>query len=114
MFYCNCTFMVLTIRVGFLFRFENRISRLFCRDSNLTILVSGPCLQGLCFHRCLSVHRGSVCQPPGQIPPPPGRHPPGQCMLGHGQQAGGMHPTGMHSSFFCILAFFFLVLWSVQ
>ena len=23
--------------------------------------------------------------------------PPGQCMLGYGQQAGGTHPTGMHS-----------------
>ena len=26
-----------------------------------------------------------------------GIHPPAQCMLGYGQQAGGMHPTGMHS-----------------
>ena len=25
------------------------------------------------------------------------RHPPAQCMLGYGQQAGGTHPTGMHS-----------------
>ena len=25
--------------------------------------------------------------------------PPTQCMLGYGQQAGGMHPTGMHSCF---------------
>ena len=24
-------------------------------------------------------------------------HPPAQCMLGYGQQAGGTHPTGMHS-----------------
>ena len=24
-------------------------------------------------------------------------HPPVQCMLGYGQQAGSMHPTGMHS-----------------
>ena len=40
-------------------------------------------------------------QPPGQTPPGqtalPGRHPPAQCMLGYGQQAGGTHPTGMHS-----------------
>ena len=28
-----------------------------------------------------------------------GRHPPAQCMLGYGQQAGGTHPTGMHSHF---------------
>ena len=32
---------------------------------------------------------------------PPGRYPPlPQCMLGYGQQAGGTHPTGMHSCFF--------------
>ena len=40
--------------------------------------------------------------PPGQTPPCPvhaGIHtpPPGQCMLGYSQQAGGTHPTGMHS-----------------
>ena len=29
-----------------------------------------------------------------------GYTPPAQCMLGYGQQAGGTHPTGMHSSFF--------------
>ena len=28
---------------------------------------------------------------------PPGRYTPQQCMLGYGQQAGGTHPTGMHS-----------------
>ena len=27
--------------------------------------------------------------------------PSAQCMLGYGQQAGGTHPTGMHSCFFC-------------
>ena len=93
--------MVLTIRVGVLFRFENRISRLFCRDSNLTIMVLGPCLRMLCFHRCLYVHRGRVCHPLG-------RHPPAQCMLGYGQQVGGMHPTGMHSCFVFFLFFVFL------
>ena len=37
--------------------------------------------------------------PPGQTPCPvlTGIHPPAQCMLGYGQQAGGTHPTGMHS-----------------
>ena len=42
--------------------------------------------------------------PPGQTTPeetppedPPGQTPPAQCMLGYGQQAGGTHPTGMHS-----------------
>ena len=47
------------------------------------------------------VHRGvSATQPPGAYAPPPGRHPPAQCMLGYGQQAGGTHPTGMHTCFF--------------
>ena len=81
-----------------------------------------PSLRRLCFHRCLSVHRG-VCPiacwdtpiPPGRHPrantprqTPPGQTPPGQtppwadplsaqCLLGYGQQAGGMHPTGMHT-----------------
>ena len=46
---------------------------------------------------------------PGQVHPlgrytllagtPPGRYIPRQCMLGYGQQAGGTHPTGMHSCF---------------
>ena len=31
--------------------------------------------------------------------PPLGRHPPAQCMLGYGQQAGGTHPTRIHSCF---------------
>ena len=84
-------------------------------------------LRRLCFHRCLSVHRG-VSSPlhagihthtPGQTPPgqtPLGQTPsPAQCMLGYtptqcmlgytpqkcmleyGQQAGGMHPTWIHS-----------------
>ena len=48
--------------------------------------------------------------PPGQVhtpqagtPRPPRQGPPGgtplQCMLGYGQQAGGTHPTGMHSCY---------------
>ena len=46
------------------------------------------------------------CPPPPQRTPradppldrhPPGKTPPAQCMLGYGQQAGGTHPTGMHS-----------------
>ena len=49
-----------------------------------------------------------VHTPPGRHPwadTPPGRHPPcadtppAQCMLGYDQQAGGTHPTGMHSCF---------------
>ena len=34
----------------------------------------------------------AVTPPPRQVPPLPQ-----QCMLGYGQQAGGTHPTGMHS-----------------
>ena len=46
--------------------------------------------------------------PPGHMTPPLFRHPLGthpradtpsaQCMLVYGQQAGGTHPTGMHTS----------------
>ena len=35
--------------------------------------------------------------PPGQFPPQGRYTPRSQCMLGYGQQAGGTHPTGMHS-----------------
>ena len=39
--------------------------------------------------------------PPVQIPrqTPWADIPPVQCMLGYGQQVGGMHPTGMHSCY---------------
>ena len=53
---------------------------------------------------CLSTG-GCVCPIACWDTHPPGRHPPGQthppahCMLGYGQQAGGTHPTGMHSCF---------------
>ena len=49
-------------------------------------------LRRLCFHRCLSVHgEGGVC--------PIAYWDTGQTPLGQtsGQQAGGTHPTGMHS-----------------
>ena len=42
--------------------------------------------------------------PCADTPPLLGRHPPTQCMLGYGQQAGGKHPTGIHS---------YLVMWQV-
>ena len=38
--------------------------------------------------------------PPSRQIHPLGRYPPPQCMLGYGQQAGGTHPTGMHSCFY--------------
>ena len=51
---------------------------------------------------CLS--RGVVClrsrgvwQTTPEQTPPQQTDTPGQCMLGYGQQAGGAHPTGMHS-----------------
>ena len=37
--------------------------------------------------------------PRRQVHPPPGRYTSWQCMLGYGQQAGGTHPTGMHSCY---------------
>ena len=53
-----------------------------------------------------SVHRGGVPgPPPGQVHAPPRAGTPQagtprpQCMLGYGQQAGGTHPTRMHSCF---------------
>ena len=53
---------------------------------------------------CHSVHRGGntwAGTPPGRYSPPLGQVSPHQCMLGYGQQAGGTHPTGMHSCFTC-------------
>ena len=47
------------------------------------------------------VHSTRQVHTPRYTHPPPGRYsPPEQCMLGYGQQAGGMHPTGMHSCFY--------------
>ena len=51
-----------------------------------------------------SVHRGEYLgryNPPGQVPPPPAGTPPlGAVHAGrYGQEAGGTHPTGMHSCF---------------
>ena len=57
----------------------------------------------LCFHRCLSVHRGEMYITPRQTPPL-GRHPPEQTpprqtpAPNMATAAGGMHPTGMLSS----------------
>ena len=42
--------------------------------------------------------------PSGQVHPP-ARYTPWQCMLGYGQQAGGTHPTGMHSCFIYLFCF---------
>ena len=49
----------------------------------------------------------SATLPPGRHPPCPVHaeiDPPAQCMLGYGQQAGGMHPTGMHSCYVSVTA----------
>ena len=50
------------------------------------------------------VHPSSRQVPPWQVQPP-GRYTPHQlqCMLGYGQQAGGTHPTGIHSCLLCDL-----------
>ena len=85
-------------------------------------------LRRLCFHKCLSVHRGvsatPQADPPWQTPPLPSAcwdthtpcpvharihtpcpvhariHPLVETM-GYGQQVGGTHPTGMHSCYSC-------------
>ena len=55
-------------------------------------------------------HLTQAGTPPGQVHPPPGMytpwqvHPQPQCMLGYGQQTGGMHTTGMHSCFVSVFA----------
>ena len=57
---------------------------------------------GVCFNSCWDIHPLGR-HPPGQTPPwadtpfPRADPPPAQCILGYGQQAGGTHPTGMHS-----------------
>ena len=45
----------------------------------------------VCPHKGVSAPLHAGIHPPGQTPPS------AQCMLGYGQQAGGTHPTGMHS-----------------
>ena len=61
------------------------------------ITVRNSSCERLCFHRCLSVHRGEVYTPLGR--PPHGRPPlamqtpPRQTATA----ADGTHPTGMHS-----------------
>ena len=81
--------------------------------------------RGVCPIACWDTPRPPAdTPPPGQTPlswadtAPLGRHPPQadtllwadipptQCMLGYGQQAGGMHPTGMHSCTWCVRKYF--------
>ena len=64
-----------------------------------------------CIPACSGWGRG--VHPPPRQTSPPGRHtPPGQTPrsdaplsnnTGYGQQAGGTHPTGMHSCFWCLI-----------
>ena len=52
---------------------------------------------------CLPLVPGWGClphPPANQRPTPPWQTPPGQCMLGYGQQAKSMQPTGIHSFLF--------------
>ena len=80
-------------------------------------------LQMLCFYTCQSVilfmggggstwagttagrYTPQQVHPLGRYIPPAGTPragtPPPQCILGYGQQAGGTHPTGMHSCLNC-------------
>ena len=104
---------------GFFFC-STKLTAFFCSTGIVTARKRS--FRRLCFHWCLSVHGGSAhtlprastprastplgrppqgWEPPGRHPLPLGRHPPAQCMLGYGQQAGGTHPTGMHSCSSC-------------
>ena len=47
------------------------------------------------------IHTPGSRHPPWSRQPPGSRHPPAQCIAGrYGQQAGGMHPTWMHTCLF--------------
>ena len=80
----------------------------FMYYSNLLPPANEVC-EGYVFTRvCHSVHRGGGCMPQcmmGYYPPGPGTRgwdqaPPRAVHAGrYGQQAGGMHPTGMQSCF---------------
>ena len=83
-------------------------------------------LRRLCFHRCLSVH-GEGCLPHcmlGYTPPdqrqkppqdqtPPEQTPPTVHAGRYGQQAGGTHPTGMHTCLALSTGRFFINWWSL-
>ena len=76
---------------------EQNIISLFLPSS--TKLRQGNVFTPVCQSFC---SQGGVCHlPPGQTSPYPvhdGIHTlPAECMLGYGQQAGGKHPTEMHS-----------------
>ena len=61
------------------------------------ILSTGGGYLPLVLGGCLSLVPGETHPLPGQTPPWADTPPDVQCMLGYGQQAGGTHPTGMHS-----------------
>ena len=60
----------------------------------------GHVFTGVCPRGGVSATLHTGIHPLGRHPPTQcmlGYTPPAQCMLGYGQQAGGTHPTGMHS-----------------
>ena len=82
----NCSFMSISFRLS-------RVPLTTRLVSTRPFLPSATVVaERLCFHRCLSVHRGEVYTPPGQADTP--RHlPPRQTA----SAADCTHPTGMHS-----------------
>ena len=70
-----------------------------CKGYVFTPVCQSFCSQG---GEYLSRYTPGQVHPPGRYTPlgrytPQAGTPPRQCMLGYGQQAGGTHPTGMHS-----------------
>ena len=69
---------------------------------------------GVCLSACWDTTHPPQEQTPSSPPPPGSRHPTGAVHAGrYGQQAGGTHPTGMHSclkivSFYLCTSCFFL------
>ena len=76
------------------------------------------CPQGVSAPLHAGIHfPGTSGRHPPRADTPLGRHPPwadtpsAQCMLGYGQQAGGTHPTGMHSCSRCEWAFSVMIVY---
>ena len=91
-------------------RFDNFSEKFISLCYKLFVSARKRSLRRLCFHRCLSVHRGvsaplhaGIHIPPGPEADSLGRHPPGTVHAGIGHQAASTHPTGMHSCFICFL-----------
>ena len=100
-----------------------------CRILNFIVTARKRNLRRLCFYTCLSVilFTGQVppSPPSGQVHPQAGTPPkagtphpwagtPQQCMLGYGQQAGGMHPSYIISDHLGVTTHFGLHAWFIK